>query len=238
MSGTKYVTISLILPGITRLLEILHLFESKYENKKIENLAIKLHDDLFDRTREYFNNSIVIAATYLDKRYRNFQFIKDQKERDIFINKAITYIKTTSSVICKSKSTEKVNDEEQPKAKKKCLQKQSAKNFNLLCDEEENDERFEELNQKEELVNELKTFSALKVKLHANSNPLDFFKDKRQTFPHLCQVAKIVFSATASSVPSESLFSSAKDVITDKRNRLMPKLAEELLIISLNKHLA
>jgi hypothetical protein len=30
----------------------------------------------------------------------------------MFINKAITFMKTTSYVICKSKSTENVNDEE------------------------------------------------------------------------------------------------------------------------------
>jgi hypothetical protein len=56
MSGVKYVTASIIQPAITRLLEILQIYSSKYGDKKIEELAKLMHDDLSGRTREYFNN--------------------------------------------------------------------------------------------------------------------------------------------------------------------------------------
>ena len=74
MSGTKYVTISTVLPGVTRLLEILQIYKSKFDNHEIEKLAIIMHDDLFDRTQDYFNNSMVIAATFLDPRYKIRRF--------------------------------------------------------------------------------------------------------------------------------------------------------------------
>ena len=54
-----------------------------------------MHDDLFDRTRDYFNNSMVIAATFLDPRYKKLKFIKDEKERAVTIAKAKSYISST-----------------------------------------------------------------------------------------------------------------------------------------------
>ncbi len=55
-------------PAITRLLQILQIYSSKYGDKKIEDLAKRMHDELSDRTREYFNNPLLAAATYLDPR--------------------------------------------------------------------------------------------------------------------------------------------------------------------------
>jgi hypothetical protein len=63
------------------LLEILQLYKSKHLNDKVENLAIKMHDSLYDRSREYFNNQKITGATFLDPRYRNLRFIKDDHER-------------------------------------------------------------------------------------------------------------------------------------------------------------
>ncbi len=40
MSGSKYVTISVVLPGVTRLFEILQIYESKFGNKGIQDLDI------------------------------------------------------------------------------------------------------------------------------------------------------------------------------------------------------
>jgi len=37
MSGSKYVTISVVIPGVTRLLEILQLFESKCNMNSLKN---------------------------------------------------------------------------------------------------------------------------------------------------------------------------------------------------------
>ena len=64
MSGTKYVSASMIQPAITRLLEILQIYKSKHENQIMEKLAVRMHDDLSDRLREYFKNRIITAATF------------------------------------------------------------------------------------------------------------------------------------------------------------------------------
>ena len=68
-------------------------------------------------------------------------------------------------------------------------------------------------------------------KVSENSNPLDFWKDHAKTLPLLSQLSKKLFCILATSVPSEELFSSAAEVITDRRNRLKPSNAEKLTLL-------
>ena len=64
------------------------------------------------------------------------------------------------------------------------------------------------------------------------SCPLDFYKKNESIFLNLKMVSKIIFATTATSVPSECLFSKASELITNRRNRLKPELAEKLLLLS------
>ena len=61
MSASKYVTITVVIPGITRLLEILQIYESEYNNTDIENLAKLMKEDLEQRTKCFFENPMVFA---------------------------------------------------------------------------------------------------------------------------------------------------------------------------------
>jgi hypothetical protein len=47
------------------------------------------------------------------------------------------------------------------------------------------------------------------------------------------KISKMLFCVTASSVPSECMFSKAEDL--KKRSRLNPELAEDMLILASNK---
>ena len=57
-------------------------------------------------------------------------------------------------------------------------------------------------------------------KSESNFKALEFFKIFQKELPTLAQVVKIIFSVTATSVPSESLFSDAGQIQSDARNRL------------------
>jgi hypothetical protein len=74
------------------------------------------------------------------------------------------------------------------------------------------------------------------VTLHVDdkSNPLEFYRDNEILFKTLSQMAKMLFSITASSVASEGSFSNAKDIISDQRNRLTTQHAEKCLMLSQN----
>ena len=73
LSGRDYVTISLILPSLTRLLSILHLIET---SKLLDPIVKELINSLTERSKVYFKQPMILAATFLDPRHRKFKFIK------------------------------------------------------------------------------------------------------------------------------------------------------------------
>ena len=53
-----------------------------------------MYDNLYDRTSLLFENPIMLAATFMDPRYRSLKFIKDQNQRDLATFRAQAYIKS------------------------------------------------------------------------------------------------------------------------------------------------
>jgi hypothetical protein len=94
LSGSTYVTSSIILPGVSKLIEVLSNFKSKNEHEFMETLAKSLAKDLAARSKAYFKNPLLLAATYMDPRYRKFSFVNEAPERDAMLFKAFQYIKT------------------------------------------------------------------------------------------------------------------------------------------------
>ena len=65
-------------------------------------------------------------------------------------------------------------------------------------------------------------------------NPFMWWNENRVWFPDLARIAQRYLSPTATSVPSERLFSSAGSLYSDRRNRILPKQAESLFFIKSN----
>ncbi|KAM9935759.1 hypothetical protein OXX80_004684 [Metschnikowia pulcherrima] len=53
-------------------------------------------------------------------------------------------------------------------------------------------------------------------------SPIEFYKDRKATYPIISRIAKDYLAMSAMSAPSESLFSQVGDMVTKKRNRLSP----------------
>ncbi len=96
ISASEYVTSSIVLPAVTRLMEVLMLYEASNGTTFLETLAVDMHDDLNRRTKTYFDNNLLLTATYLDPRYRSLSFIKDEYTRNKALFDASSYIKTLS----------------------------------------------------------------------------------------------------------------------------------------------
>lgn len=67
-----------------------------------------------------------------------------------------------------------------------------------------------------------------------NENPLEWWLSNSWRFPLVSGLARKFLAAPATSVDSERLFSSAGGIITDKRSKLLPERAEQLIFLKVN----
>ena len=70
--------------------------------------------------------------------------------------------------------------------------------------------------------------------LSRHANALDYWSKKKALWPFLSILARKFLTPPCTSVPSERLFSSAGNVVTDKRNRLAAEKVEMLLFLNRN----
>lgn len=67
-----------------------------------------------------------------------------------------------------------------------------------------------------------------------SDNPLTWWQQNCHRLPLLASVARRFLAAPPSSVASERMFSTAGDVLTDSRCRLLPERAEHLIFLKIN----
>ena len=82
LSGSKYVTCSLIIPAFKKLTDYLKAYKSPTNNLIINTIASDLHNSLTERGKSYFNKQELLAAAFLDPRFRSFLKI-NKKNRSI-----------------------------------------------------------------------------------------------------------------------------------------------------------
>ncbi len=80
---------------------------------------------------------------------------------------------------------------------------------------------------------EMRRYAEEKV-VPRNQDPLVWWRNHEQTFPTLSKLAKKYLGITASSVPSERIFSKAGELISQRRNRLKGKNVNILLFLHKN----
>ena len=98
----------------------MQIYESKNGNSFIQfDLAIKMHDDLLDRSSINFQNNILLAAAFSDPRYRSLAFIKDHNERDKALHSAQYYIKRIFNKINQKHQDETIQNYEDAPMRKK-----------------------------------------------------------------------------------------------------------------------
>lgn len=73
LSSTKYVTISVVLPALTHLMDILNVIEF---SDLLKPIGESLYVDLEHRSAQYFASDVILAATFMDQRFKKFRFIK------------------------------------------------------------------------------------------------------------------------------------------------------------------
>lgn len=80
-------------------------------------------------------------------------------------------------------------------------------------------------------TSEVNNYFSTVLKSDYEDNPLLFWKDNSQSFPILSQLALMYLGTSASSVPVESLFSTAGLVMNGKRSSLNPDKLNKIVFI-------
>jgi hypothetical protein len=212
MSGSSYVTCSLIVPSMY------YLRKHLSKNRRISDLSISLKTQLlksldhYDEAYEINSNSFLLTSTYLDPNYKDFEFCTaaEKKEHMIVIKTYLTEFYTTRNITSFTQEILKENE---------------IKKFKLdFTSDLETDDEISEPDLKKEIIayNKFKT---------SDSNVLDFWRNNKKKFPALYCIAKMVLCTTATSVPSESNFSDAGNVLEDNRSRMSPDCFEEVMFL-------
>ena len=72
------------------------------------------------------------------------------------------------------------------------------------------------------------------TKVVRQNNPIEWWRQNCTRFPLLSVLAAQYMAAPRTSVASERLFSTAGDVLSDSRSRLLPDKAEQLIFLKIN----
>ena len=84
------------------------------------------------------------------------------------------------------------------------------------------------------LENQLQSYLAAEV-IDIEENPLLWWKNNGERFPHIANIARKMLCIPATSVPSERVFSDAGNIITTKRAQLKCDFAEKLILMYHNR---
>ena len=93
LSGQSYNTISLFYPCIHYLLNN-GLDDISLRRSEIIHMRVILKSSLQSRFRYIFSNNLFTAATFLNFKYRKFEFINEKSHREEVLKNAISFIIT------------------------------------------------------------------------------------------------------------------------------------------------
>jgi len=158
------------------------------------------------------------VASFLDPRFRSFNFFPNSAKRKMAIQKVFNFLKHERMFV----KFQAKNSQTIPKTVNQSTS--ASKKISIFDTPSANLEQLD-------LDDEIANYSNMNILYAEDSNPLDFWKIHSNQFPILSAICKKVFSIPCTSVPSERLFSKSGEIISLKRNKLKPALAEYLTIL-------
>nr|XP_047132437.1 zinc finger BED domain-containing protein 4-like [Hydra vulgaris] len=252
-SGKKYVTVTFLFPTLYSLLN--EILESQpIFTELVKTFQKELLRSLKGRFKYIFANDFFLAATFLDFKFRKFEFIKNDIYRYECISKAKMFIKTfyemhlketeEIDIIIETNCLNNTLNSSNSSADNtiKTFQQLStspiANNITLVNNKRQKSINLIELVTDKSCCNLIESNNKLEKEIndyslqyfHSYENSaIEFFQANQKLFPVLTQIARIIFSVPATSVPSECLFSSTGLIDTELRNRLAPSLLKHLI---------
>ena len=180
-----------------------------------------------DRYKDIELQPLCVLATVLDPRFK----LKGFSTASSAANARMILIKECEKYLLKLSSA---SPHDQPQPKRSKQDKSTLWNLfdEMLAESEGVSEGYGSGNSTEIMV-EMYLKEPLLSHLE-HTHPLTYWKEKKPLWPCLADLACKYLCIPPSSAASECLFSSAADVVSPERNRILPEKAEMLLFLKKN----
>ena len=233
MLSKSDASISQCIPIITTIMDSLK-DENTRDDHGVKTFKKDLLAAMYKRFGQYERNENYFMATFLDPRYRRWMFRSlstMQNAKALLIKKLQEKLESNDS---KPKSTSvssnvKSNDVESLSSAMNLIIKKQQKESALNLAKEE----ILMLNEIKDTVQEY-----YEGKSELSDPCFDFWKEKsvssNRVWRAMSELAQHYLTPSATSVAVERLFSTAGDILSDERNRLLPANAEKLLFLREN----
>jgi hypothetical protein len=218
ISGEKYSTISFIYPTVVRFLKQ-HLLHNESDLKPISNFKIKFKEEIERRFRpndEQICKTPALLASALNPNLKELDFFDKRFKKLVYneIKEQMKAIVITDNEKHSTLTTEITANNDQLSAYEKIFGKSEQKTKEMTINTE-----FKEY---------------LNTSINSNTDPINWWQNNANSFPRLSELAKKYLSIAATSVTSERVFSTAGNLISNKRSALKPKLVNQLIFLNKN----
>jgi len=214
MSGATYPTVSMILPVLDGLKDILRSTTGGLD--VLRDVFVRLLEDRFG---DVFADPELCAATVIDPRFKIAPFDgQDRHQRALLCTEQV--METVAAVVT---ATPSPSPQPTASSSEAMLSIWSKIDINSAAPAASG-------RSQESIRHELELYVADPTIDH-NQCPLRWWAANNKTYPLVAEVARHLLAIPATSVASERLFSKAGDVITKKRNQLAPTKADHLVFL-------
>ena len=222
----EYASASIIIPIISALKKGISEDEEDHGIMSMKRGMLKSIQDRYGNVEQ---ESLCVLATILDPRFKLKGFMSASSAahaRMLLITECEVYLKKLQS------------DNDQPQAKRSrrdSREKSSSALWSLFDELMANSANGDEddCGTEAEMIAEMYLKEPV-ISRSEHMHPLQYWQSKKAVWPCLAHLACKYLCIPPSSAASERLFSSASDIISAERNRILPEKAEMLLFIKKN----
>lgn len=237
LSGEKYPTISAVGPLLSEIKKRIAIDNN--DSNPVKEFKRALGDDINNRYQHPDIKMLFNKASFLDPRFKSLTHLctlQKEEVHEVILQEVIDLARKptptnsqlpTPTVIEPEDDGASTNLEPKQKKKKNALVDILGDSFN---------EDYEP--DSSSIVEDVMKSEVLRYKseptISLDLNPLEWWSGRECVFHNLCKVAIKYMCITATSVPSEQLFSAAGNIVSSKRASLLPENVDKLVFLHSN----
>lgn len=230
VSGEKYATASLAIPLVTSLISVCNKLKTENFDANVYEVLDSLSDGVSHRLGGVENKDILALVTFLDPRFKDLCY-KSSKVAETTKQRVISMVMARM----KNEYSEKTQTDIEPVEEPECgtTTKEDDK-FSVLSNLDEMlSKKVKKGTHLSRAIVEVDRYIE-EDNLDRKKDPIAYWKEEGNQFPHLKQISKKYLCCLCTSVPCERIFSKAGQIISDRRNRLSANKANMLMFLNQN----